>query len=119
MKSLNFAHVSVYHLGAMASACYLLDEAVVVPIHSRSLRLAPLACHVADVIRERTCFHGCTKCNLRKVMTLNASAKWRHQSRSASSPIFKSVGDVPPSPLQRAAARQPMMALLLGAIEAP
>ena len=56
MKSLNFAYVSVYHLDAMASACYLLDEAVVVPIHSRSLRLAPLACHVADVRRERTCF---------------------------------------------------------------
>ena len=33
--------------------------------------------------------------------------------------IFKSVGDVPPSPLQRAAARQPMMALLLGSIEEP
>ena len=32
---------------------------------------------------------------------------------------YKSVGDEPPSPLQFAAARQPMMALLLGSIEAP
>ena len=33
--------------------------------------------------------------------------------------IFKSAGDVPPSPLKRAAARPPMTALLLGSIEAP
>ena len=63
--------------------------------------------------------HALYICNLRKVLTLNASAKCRHQSRSASSPNYKSVGDEPPSPLQCAAARPPMMALLLGAIEAP
>ena len=63
--------------------------------------------------------HALYICNLRKVLTLNASAKWRHKSRSASSPNYKSVGDEPPSPLQCAAAWQPMMALLLGAIEAP
>ena len=63
--------------------------------------------------------HACTYVMLRKPMTPNASAKWRHQSRSASSRNYKSVGDEPPSPLQCAAARQPMMALLLGATEAP
>ena len=63
--------------------------------------------------------HACTYVMLRKPMTLNASAKWRHQSRSASSPISKSFGDEPPPPLQCAAARQPMMALLLGSTEAP
>ena len=62
--------------------------------------------------------HACTYVMLRKSVTLNASAKWRHKSRSASSPNYKSAGDEPPSPLQCAAARQPMMALLLGATEA-
>ena len=63
--------------------------------------------------------HGCTKCNMRKLAFFRASSKCRHQSRSASSPNYKSVGDEPPSPLQCAAARPPMMVLLLGAIEAP
>ena len=63
--------------------------------------------------------HGCTKCNMRKLAFFRASSKCRHKSRSAPSPNYKSVGDEPPSPLQCAAARQPMMALLLGSIEAP
>jgi len=56
---------------------------------------------------------------MRKLATLNVSAKWRHQLEALSSPNYKSVGDEPPSPLQCAAARPPMMVLLLGAIEAP
>ena len=63
-------------------------------------------------------FHACTFVMLRKLMTLNVSAKWRHQLEALSSPNYKSVGDEPPSPLQRAAARKPMMALLRVAIEA-
>ena len=63
--------------------------------------------------------HACTFVMLRKLMTLNVSAKWRHQLEALSSPNYKSVGDEPPSPLQCAAARPPMMVLLLGVIEAP
>ena len=75
--------------------------------------------HGAETARRDGADHGCTKCNMRKLAFFRASSKWRHKSRSASSPNYKSVGDEPPSPLQCAAARQPMMALLLGSIEAP
>ena len=75
------------------------------------------ALHVRRALEEEA--HACTFVMLRKLMTLNVSAKWRHQLEALSSPNYKSVGDEPPSPLQCAAARPPMMVLLLGAIEAP
>ena len=78
-----------------------------------------MAARTIDMRTSNTRLHTCPKCKLRILMTLNVSAKWRHETRSASSPNYKSVGDEPPSPLQCAAARQPMMALLLGAIDAP
>ena len=90
--------------------------------HSTPRTAHPTCAHLVThpgATRPRPGLHACTYVMLRKPMTLNASAKWRHQSRSASSPNYKSVGDEPPSPLQCAAARQPMMALLLGSIEAP
>ena len=71
------------------------------------------------VVGRAATHHACTFVMLRKLMTLNVSAKWRHQLEALSSPNYKSVGDEPPSPLQCAAARPPMMVLLLGAIEAP
>ena len=105
MKSFNFAYVSVYHLDAMASACYLLDEAVVVPIHSRSLRLAPLACHVADGRRERTCFsptlstlrsHPYPKVDDRR---LNSSLHKNHTSPALES-RSRALARFPPGPSQ-------------------
>ena len=100
---------------ASAEFCYCANLQLpfrMLPKHPREKKTRGNSSSAARGPRART--HGCKKFNFRKSMTLNAPAKWLHQSRK------KPVGDEPPSPLQCAAARPPMMvALLLGSIEAP
>ena len=56
----------------------------------RQVRLGLVVDEAVPETRDRL-GHACTFVMLRKLMTLNMSAKWRHQLEALSSPSYKSV----------------------------